>query len=130
MSTPTEQTYDIPVTMHVTEEDIIDIVEGAGALDFEWWLLCTRMHYGTHDEVWEWLIEARDPNDDDARITVDVTRSDVAKALTTYLAEHPVIRARIASRTNIFERMDVGQIDAYDADNILQTIVYGEIVYG
>ncbi len=107
------------VTLHVpvqiSDEDFVDLVLYSGFDTFSWWRSVS--YDETNRRV---TLTADDPSDDELTVDFQVGLDELAKA------------ADETGKTNpgLFERLANLDIDADDADAIVQTAVFGEIVYG
>lgn len=108
-------TVTIPITF--SRQDLIDLVEGSGALSWEWWHNVERNEFG-----WAFTVEAA--NDAEAEETKHLRFAQIAQALQDYLSENP--------RDIEFDgyELDFGHFDADIADRVLQTAVFGDVIYG
>lgn len=107
------------VTLHVpvqiSDEDFVDLVLYSGFDTFSWW---SGVSY---DKAARLLtLTADDPSDDDSTVNFQVGLDELALAADETGKRDP----------SLFERLANLDIDADDADAIVQTAVFGEIVYG
>lgn len=117
----------------VTEQDVFDHIMGAGAFTFPWWY---DVEYAgiegldVHD-FWSATIWVENPDDgletiifavDHAQImaTLDV----IANAAPEYVSRETVKQARL-----LLNDPDEADFDACTADEVLQVMAFGDVVY-
>jgi hypothetical protein len=123
-----------------TEQDTFDHIFGSGATHYSWWLGVKWVkgisEGGTVDPGWECEVKADDGNDGTA--TVTVTHKTIMAAVRKIAEDKGEDKGGIKylgdatkreARNLIFDA-DEADLDAAIADQVLQFIVLGEIVFG
>jgi hypothetical protein len=111
-----------------TPQDTFDHMIGAGAFQWEWW-------HGlrvTGEDTPEWTATVTIDNGDDGEVTKTIDHKTVMAAARRFMSNPPKYSgdaARQACRDLVFNR-DEADFDADSADQLLQFIVLGEIVFG
>jgi hypothetical protein len=119
-----------------TPKDTWDHTIGAGGLQYAWWLECKRVKgvsdAGDAADDWEYEITADDG--DDGEKTVTVNHAAVMRAARKMASKDCTIPGvgQIAKREarNLIFDADAADLDACAADEVLQVIVLGEVVFG
>jgi hypothetical protein len=111
-----------------TPQDTQDHILGAGALSFDWWLKADTKNFDTPE--WECTITGGEGDSDDK--TVVVNHAAVMKAARAILKKSPpyVTSALIRECRNLVFNVDECDFDANSADELLQVVVFGEVIYG
>jgi hypothetical protein len=111
-----------------TPQDTQDHILGSGALGYEWWHAVTETGMDTPD--WSAVITADDGDDGEAIATVN--HSAVMKAARAIMKDKPKYAsdALVRECRNLVFDADNADFDANSADELLQFIVLGEIVFG
>lgn len=106
-------TFTIPMVVEWSEDHLEDHLLGAGAATFSWWRTLDF-------KDGQYILEIDDPNDEDKTVKVHRTPGEIAQDIEKAATAVPQIARAIAR----------DDIDAVDADALLQYIVLGEVVYG
>lgn len=117
-----------------TPQDTFDHMIGSGAFSWEWWqnvkVTGTQPDGGDATDDWEAEITADDGND--GTVTVTIGHRDVMKAARAVLAQPPRYASTLLAREcgHLVFNADETDFDAPLADELLQFMVLGEIVFG
>jgi hypothetical protein len=115
-------------------QDTFDSLFGSGAMMYSWWIDAefTGIDSGGHIQTIDWTakVTADDGNDGETVATIDhkailKAARQVMKARPEYASDALVRECR-----NLIFDADELDFDANSADEILQVIVLGEIVFG
>lgn len=113
-------------------QDTYDHTIGTGALTFSWWHNSTETGVDGADATPEWQVTLTADNGDGGETTKAFGHADVLKAARSVLASPPEYASgtlRRECRNLIFDAGEA-DFDAPAADELLQYIVLGEIVFG
>ena len=112
----------LTMTRTVTSDEVVDLVEGTGALSMLWWVTIDRRTIGETlgYYVQHWHADA--DGDDGRYVTSVVSDAEIVAAASRYLALTP--------DTSLDLSDSLGDADAAHADNILQIAVYGGVIFG
>lgn len=118
-------TYDAVLSIRLSLEDIEDIVEGLGALQYPWW------HEAIRNGSGEWVIVPRNPDNGGEEDPVTVGAGRIAKAVERRIRVYPesMARALYFDEEAGQLRVETANLDADDGDVILQYAVFGSEVY-
>jgi hypothetical protein len=127
-------TLTIPFTRSVTDSELHDLIFGTGALSWSWWV---GAKYTTKDASpeGEWVsltFTHWDPNEGN-REGSDITSTRVSpQQIVDAVAECYTLIESVDPQAaqEILNPGDLGVLDAQAADAVLQTAVFGEVVYG
>jgi hypothetical protein len=121
----------------VSPQDTVDAFIGSGALSYSWWRVGD--FYGTNEltspEDWYLVLtEVGDDGEPGESVRVDHTTvmRAVNKLARTALADRPRYMAETVIREcrNLISDPDDADFDADSADQVLQFMMFGEVVYG
>lgn len=110
----------VTIPMQVEAEELWSDVFGSGWEYFEWFTAIKYEEGSDWDKPGTVLIKSWSPTDEDKRIITRITLDDVVEAYTT-LTNKGWSHCGGSGLDNA---------DACTSDAILQTIIYGELVYG
>jgi hypothetical protein len=115
-----------------TPQDTWDQIFGSGATNYPWWLKIkfTGVHDGKVEPDWSCEVTCDDGMDD--RKTTVVNHAVIMKAA-RYVISHDIqFMGQAAKRScrNLVFDADEADFDAVSANNLLQYIVLGEVVFG
>jgi len=110
-----------------TPQNTFDHMMGAGALAWSWWLAADVRNADT--PAWEATLTGGEPGDEK---TAAVTHAAVLKAARAVLQDPPedASAALVRECRNLIFDADETDFDAASSDELLQLIVFGEIIYG
>ena len=109
-------------------QDTFDHAIGAGALTYSWWLNTKSKNVDTPD----WEVTLTGGGDGDDEKTATVNHAAVLKAARAILKNRPeyASNALVRECRNLIFDADETDFDAASSDELLQMIVFGEIIYG
>lgn len=102
---------------HITTEDLLDHLTGAGACQYGWYLDLS----GEGNRI---TVEMEDPNDPQETVRKSVSVSEARRVIKSIITEQK------PGWQHVKRAMDTDDFDANDADIVLQYIALGELVYG
>lgn len=115
-------------------KDTYDHMFGSGALSYSWWLdtKTTGVEGGTWKVSPDWSVEVTADDGNDGRTTVTVNHAEVMKAARKVLDTPPKYSSDALAQEcrHLIFNNDETDFDANSADELLQFIVLGEIVFG
>ena len=101
---------------------------------YSWWLNVdiTRLKPNGYDVVPEWSAEITAANGDGGEVTVTINHAQVLKTARAIIKDHPQYAsdALIRESRHLIFNADETDFDAVSADEFLQVMVLGEIVFG
>lgn len=117
-----------------TPQDTFDHMLGSGAFQWEWWLSVkvTGVQPNGYDVTDDWKAEVTAENGDGGKTTATIDHKAVMKAARAVLADPPQYASALLSRecSHLLFSNDETDFDAALADELLQFMVLGEIVFG
>lgn len=120
-----------------TPQQTWDHIFGSGCLLYDWWESVTYRgvdEAGAVSPGWEADVTALTEADSDpsSTVTVTVTHADIMAAARKVMKARPRYASDVLGREcrNLVFDVDEADFDAPCADELLQVIVLGEIVYG
>lgn len=120
MSTMTTTT-----TREVTDEEVLGMIQGTGALGWEWW---RSVKTEKRDGVAGYLFRVDDPGNTPKVLAKWVSTQDIATAAGEHLSSMAEDGALCGDHLDALNE-DLGYLDAIDADNVLQRAVLGAVFY-
>ncbi len=122
-------TFTLNINREVTNEEIINLIDGTGVLSWEWW-----RYVDINENTQTVTFTAYDGiTDGEVLKDFEVTFEEIIEAVsiaTQYVSPYDsnAVPHSLIPDEAIFE--DLGLCDAGEADCILQLAVYGELMYG
>lgn len=130
----------------ITNQDIYDHIIGSGALTYSWYTDAV-LHVGAHgDAVWSMTLSGEDPEDSDETVLTEVTATsilgvcyDIVQDVTDnkygVSERFGVARETRREAQNLLDAALDGLEDDTDfnadtADQVLQVLLYGEVIFG
>ena len=115
-------------------QDTFDHMLGAGALGYEWWhaVDTTGVEPNGYDATPEWSAKITADNGDGGEVTTTINHKAVLKAARQVMASPPKYAsdALVRECRHLIFDADETDFDACSADELLQFMVLGEIVFG
>lgn len=106
----------------VTSDEVVDLVEGTGALSMPWWITVDRHTIGNALGYYVQHWRGAAAGDEGTHVVTVVSDAQIVAAASRYLALNP--------DTSLDLSDSLGDADSLHADNILQIAVYGSIIFG
>ena len=119
-------TLKLTIEREVNPKEIVDLIDGTGALSYPWWVNVRFLDTGdaAADTRIEFTVDH--PNEPEGSgITLKVTKT-IAEIVDA--AAEAIKLGHVADKDAI--REDLGYCDSEEADCVLQIAVFGTIVYG
>lgn len=117
-----------------TPQDTFDHMLGAGAFQWSWWLDCqvTGETGATGTVNDDWTAEITAETGDGGKATKTIDHKAILRACRSVMAELPRFASQDLAREcrNLIFDADAADFDAPLADELLQFMVLGEIVFG
>ena len=117
-----------------TPQHTYDHMFGSGATSYSWWLGTKTT--GVDMERWkatdDWSVEVTADDGNDGETTVTVDHAAVLRAARQVIKEPPkyASEALVRECKNLLFHADEADFDANSADELLQVLVLGGVVYG
>lgn len=126
-------------------QDTWDHTFGTGALTWEWWIRVDQKGIGPAGDIEtpDWSVkltggapgfdhEGYPPELTEGEVTVEVTHKAVMSAARKVLKDRPryASAALIREARNLVFNVDEADFDAASGDELLQVVVFGDVVYG
>lgn len=117
-----------------TPQDTFDHMLGSGATMYSWWLNVeiTGLKPNGYDVVNDWAANITAEDGDENEVTVTINHALVLKTARAIIKDHPQYAsdALIRESRHLVFDADETDFDACSADEFLQVMVLGEIVFG
>jgi len=117
-----------------TPQDTFDHMIGSGALSYEWWhaVDVNGVKANGYDAEDDWSAVISADNGDGGEATVTINHAAVLKAARAVIAKPPRFAsdALVRECRHLVFNADETDFDANSADELLQIMVLGEIVFG
>ena len=115
-------------------QDTFDSLFGSGAMMYSWWINAEFLGIdsGGHIQTDEWTAKVTAENGDGGETTVTIDHKAILKAARQIMKVRPEYASDALVRESRHLIFDADELDfdANSADEILQVIVLGEIVFG
>ncbi len=116
-----------------TPQDTYDHVFGSGALSYHWWLdtKTTGVDGETFKAADDWSVEVTAENGNDGEKTVTVDHKAIMRAANKVIEDPPKYASGSLSDQckRLVFNADTADLDAAVADELLQVVVLGELVF-
>lgn len=117
-----------------TYQDTFDHMLGSGALSYSWWhaVDVNGIEPNGYDATPEWSAVITADNGDGGEVTKTINHATVLKAARQVMVKLPQYGSSALEREvrNLIFDADETDFDACSADELLQVMVIGEIVFG
>lgn len=117
-----------------TPQDTFDHMIGSGALSYEWWhaVDVNGVKANGYDAEDDWSAVISADNGDGGEATATINHALVLKTARAIIKDHPQYAsdALIRESRHLIFNADETDFDACSADEFLQIMVLGEIVFG
>lgn len=119
----------------ITSQDTGDVFIGSGALSYSWWELVEMQGISHPDNADDWHVTVTVLDDDTPGKRYTFNHAEIMKAVRKIAAGRvpglPSDGITVREcRTFIFDGPEESDFDAESADNVLQVVAFGEVVYG
>jgi hypothetical protein len=115
-------------------QDTFDAIFGAGAMMYSWWINAeyTGIDSAGTIQTKDWTVKVTAENGDGGESTVVIDHKAILKAARQIIKAAPKYAsdALVRESRNLIFDADELDFDANSADEILQVLVLGEIVFG
>ncbi|AXK86579.1 hypothetical protein SAMN05421776_1172 [Nocardia farcinica] len=117
-----------------TPRDTDTIIFGAGIPNYYTWWKSFEPNFDPSSEApddWRYTVTAEHPKDEQATVTKEIGHTDLMRAVRVVARKDSGHRETLRKEcNNLIFNVDECDMDASDADVVLQLAVYGEVIFG